>query len=904
MWRGGLVITSILTFFASQASAVFSDEANVIDWQRQQIGVVSDIITVELPHHEEPSLTSTLFGVYTESNIFAVLNASDESLLWRRQFPDSIKFHKIVSLGESKSTILLSTSSEVDGASSSKLFQWDMRDGALIWELPLEGEVTAVSYNSDGSLYVATGHVVHSINLDSGISILSIWPDSKIDINFVGFVKFPKTLLAIGETSNGLFVYPIDLAESLFRVDGLVALTEVSGSSLIHASPEGLVSWKEKGNVKIGKIQESGSLSDTISEQGDNALFSLKAGFVTSRDRCVVYDLESLAELYVLEASLSVSTVSGNDDVFVIVDADGTLSEVEAMTGEILRQFSLSFRGLPSAIGGIRLALLVQQPNGVLQLVDPTHENIIWERDESLANIVSALILDLPDFSEGTLDVEELWYEEHSNLLSAYIRRVTRHLSDLKYLPHALKEIMLSIVSVDSAELQLARANNFGLRKYFVAVSETGRVTALDTFLKGTTAWAIDGVKVEGAKVYADDNIIYILCKDGTLTTIDGLVGEVLEITKLELEKDEAVEKVVETYTDEEKTIIAWTSQDNLIFLGGRELESFYTTKVNTKNVQGYTYVEGRFTKTWEFSVPEGYEIVTSASRSPLDVTINIGDILGDRTVLYKYLHKNVLAIAATSASTNTLSVYLLDSVTGRILHSKRHEDSVDSSKGVQLVYGEHWLVYSFWSDLPTLGEKMVVWDLYESDIPNERATTDTVYSSFDDFPLPHVKAQSFFLPSHVTAMTLSRTRFGVTVRDVIASTTNNQIIDISKRVLEPRRPVGRAPTSDESGEGLYTYEPTLRLDVSKQVLSHSQSVLGAREILTAPARLESTSLVVAYGLDVFFTRVSPSRQFDILNSSFAKDKLVYTMCAMFLVVMYLKPLVAKRMANMKWGVE
>jgi hypothetical protein len=41
------------------------------------------------------------------------------------------------------------------------------------------------------------------------------------------------------------------------------------------------------------------------------------------------------------------------------------------------------------------------------------------------------------------------------------------------------------------------------------------------------------------------------------------------------------------------------------------------------------------------------------------------------------------------------------------------------------------------------------------------------------------------------------------------------------------------------------------------------------RAIKTAPAYLESTSLVFAYGLDNFFTLMNPSGSFDVLGAHF-----------------------------------
>ena len=43
----------------------------------------------------------------------------------------------------------------------------------------------------------------------------------------------------------------------------------------------------------------------------------------------------------------------------------------------------------------------------------------------------------------------------------------------------------------------------------------------------------------------------------------------------------------------------------------------------------------------------------------------------------------------------------------------------------------------------------------------------------------------------------------------------------------------------------------------------------GLSAIVAAPSRMESTGLVLAYGGDVFGTRVAPSRTFDVLGAGF-----------------------------------
>ena len=70
---------------------------------------------------------------------------------------------------------------------------------------------------------------------------------------------------------------------------------------------------------------------------------------------------------------------------------------------------------------------------------------------------------------------------------------------------------------------------------------------------------------------------------------------------------------------------------------------------------------------------------------------------------------------------------------------------------------------------------------------------------------------------------------------------------------------------------------------------------------MTSPSLLESTSLVFAYGLDLFFTRVAPSSTFDVLSENFNKAQLVLTVGGLVIAIMVTKPMVAKKRLKERW---
>lgn len=72
--------------------------------------------------------------------------------------------------------------------------------------------------------------------------------------------------------------------------------------------------------------------------------------------------------------------------------------------------------------------------------------------------------------------------------------------------------------------------------------------------------------------------------------------------------------------------------------------------------------------------------------------------------------------------------------------------------------------------------------------------------------------------------------------------------------------------------------------------------------VKTSPALLESTSLVLGTGLDLFFTRVAPSGSFDVLSKGFSKSQLLATIFALAAGLSILRPLVRRKMLRQRWG--
>lgn len=117
-------------------------------------------------------------------------------------------------------------------------------------------------------------------------------------------------------------------------------------------------------------------------------------------------------------------------------------------------------------------------------------------------------------------------------------------------------------------------------------------------------------------------------------------------------------------------------------------------------------------------------------------------------------------------------------------------------------------------------------------------------------------------------------------------------IVEMPWALLDPRRPIQGPNQARE--EGVIPYVPEVPIPM-ENIINYNQTVGRIQGIYTAPSGLESTSLVVVYGLDWFVTRVSPSKTFDLL-----KDDFDYILITVVLIGLTTASYVTKHLASRK----
>ncbi|KAL0953048.1 hypothetical protein HGRIS_007249 [Hohenbuehelia grisea] len=323
---------------------------------------------------------------------------------------------------------------------------------------------------------------------------------------------------------------------------------------------------------------------------------------------------------------------------------------------------------------------------------------------------------------------------------------------------------------------------------------------------------------------------------------------------------------------------------------------------------------------TWKLALLPGETLLSiqSASRGTGNIA-SVGKVLGNRTTLYKYLNPRVFVVlsqvqasagdggaetSTSNAKTEAMcAVRLVDAAKGAVLYSVLLP-SFGGVCDVHVSLTENWLVYHYFDGTDggegtTKGWKMVTVELYEGKGVDDKTKSSEISAFSEEIMDLTALEQAYVFPHGITAMATTSTKFGISSKDIIVATKNHKIQSIPRRMLNPRRP-NRKPTAEEQEEMLFPYDPLVP-DDARRTLSHNYEVANIEHIITAPALLESTSLVFAYGLDLFLTRVAPSNTFDVLSENFNKVQLVLTVAGLAAAIVVTRPMVRRKRLRERW---
>lgn len=911
-----IAATCLLT---GSALAVFTDEAWNVDYHYALLGQPKQ--STSFFHQPNPSSRASLIYTLSEQGVLGAVNPRDGAVVWRQLLlsdasADNASFLRA---GEGQDVVISGIGSQVaawsagdgrqawsvdcggplqdveilelvdgkdtsgakdvvalSGADHPLVRRLDGATGAVKWQYQLSG--TDVPYQVSAStteIFVISLHKTILGYLKLKVTSLDPITGHKTDEQMLSSEKelaAADTIVTVGANSASPIIAWTDSTHSVLKVNVMgsrdissfdiekhvgqsVERVELHAPFHINSLSHFLVHyqtanshWAEVFHVELksGRVARAYSLPRLAG----------RGAFSTSTSDANVY-FTRVTHDEVITVSSASHGVLARWTVKSFNVAAGQAEEVEP----IHAVSEVSIKG--DAVSAVRSAVLLSSGDWVL-LRDGSS---VWSRPEMLASTVSAGIA-APAEVEAL--VQQLEAEAHSNPLQAYIRRVTRHLHDLQRLPEIVLSLPHGIVQGflgTSADGDIA-SDTFGFHQIIACATRDGRLVALDAGNPDKVLWNQQVADLQSGQTWQPSvsspkgGVIEISSEASAGMHYNASSGEqLMSILPIDVTADQAAQEVKYTMRD-----------------GGLEATVDSST-------------------TWHFMPTSEEHIVSLVPRPVNDPVASIGKVLGDRRVLYKYLDPNLALLVTANDATRAATFYILNTVSGAILYSNMHS-GVDLSSPISSMLSENWFTYSFTAEASgesPKGHQLVVGELFESLVANDRGPLSSSgnYSTMQTAAEPFTLTNIYQIPEAISKMAVTRTRQGITSRQLLAVLAESSaIVGIPYGVLDPRRPIGRDPTKNEQAEGLVRYAPVIDFD-PKWYLNHQREVIGVKDVITSPALLESTSLVFAYGLDIFGTRLSPSFSFDVLGKDFNKFQMLATVAALAVATFVVAPLVS-----------
>jgi len=901
-------------------SAVFADEAWNFDYHHALVGKPQESTTFF--HRPNPASRASLIYTLSEQGVLGAVNPRDGSLVWRQLLEANASSDvSFLRAGEDQDLVVSGIGSQVAS--------WSAGDGRLAWTHNAPGLLQDVEILelSDGKetpgakdaliltggdhgevqrLHGATGAVKWSHKLESGDEAYQVSASSTevfailLHKTMLGYIKI-KVITLDPITGKKTDEHTLASESDLASADTIVSVGANSASPIIAWADAAyttlkvnIIGTKAVSSFDIEKHNEHLVQRVTLhAPYHTNSLAHFLVHYETAvSDWAEVYhvnlkksQIEKAYSLPKVAGRSAFSTSSNDANVYFTRVTNDQVSTVSSVSHGVLGRWAIDGFGTAGSRGETAPAHVVSEVSIKGDAVSAVRSAVYlstgewvllrdgsatWQRPEVLADTISAAFT-IP--SETETLVHELEEEAHSTPVHAYIHRVTRHLNDLKSLPETIRTLPQSFMRgfLGTSDDQ---GDAFGFRKTITCATSSGRLLALEGGNPSNIIWTKQVVDIPAGKSWnarvesLPSGIIRVLQDgDATAPLFNASTGEKLASTSHDIHIDSPAPVVAVEYALQKNELTA--------------------TAPGQKDAGAV----------WHFVPQPGEKIISLVSRPVNDPVASIGKVLGDRNVLYKYLNPNLALLVTANEAAESASVYVLDTVSGAIIHSNMH-NNVDLTAPIASTLSENWFAYSFTaesSDLSPKGHQLVSGELYESLSANDRGQLNDAVnvSSLTGSTEPFTFTQSYQIPESIAKMSVTQTRQGITSRQLIAVLADSaSIIGIPRGVIDPRRPINRDATKTEQMEGLVRYAPVIEFD-PKWHLNHAREVLGIKEVITSPAVLESTSLIFAYGLDVFGTRLSPSFNFDMLGKDFNKFQMLATVAALGVVTFVVTPLVS-----------
>ncbi|CAM8978672.1 unnamed protein product [Rhodiola kirilowii] len=810
--------------------------------------------------------------VFGNSCLYAV-SSIDGEVIWKKDFSvESVEVQDIIQPFGSNIVSVVGFS----GSSQFDVIQIDIKNGDLLKHNSASfpggfyGEALLVSSNALVALDASRRNLV-SINFPEG------------EISF----KSTDISDLTGTTSEEPVILPSKLV-------GKLALKINNHVVFVRVAEEGSLEFVEKAGHDV-------AVSDTISVSDDQQAF----GLVEHSGNKIQLSVKHAHEFH--------------------SDLIKESTEVDHQKGLVHKVFINNYVRTDRSYGF--RALVVMEDHSLMLIQQGA---VVWSREDGLASVLDVTTSELPVEKDG-VSVAKV---EHS--LFEWLKGHMLKVKGTLMLANAEEVAAIQAMRLKSSEKSKLTRDHNGFRKLLIVLTKAGKLYALHTG-DGRVIWSslLKSLRKSetcehptGLNIYQwqvphhhalDENpsVLVIgrcgsdLDAPGAFSLVDTYTGSEVKTLGLshsvarviQLPFTDSTEQRLHLILDSNNQVHLYPKTDESLGIFQREFDNiyWYSVEADSSIIRGYALKTNCVSEVpddfcfgsrniWTIVFPiESEKIISTATRASHEVVHTQAKIIADQDVMYKYISNNLLFVATVAPKAagpigsatpeeSGLVVYLIDTITGRILHRMNHHGAQGP---VHAVLSENWVVYHYFN-LRAHRYEMSVLEIYDQ----SRADNKNVWklllgkhnltAPVSSYSRPEIvtKSQSYFFTHSIKTVAVTSTAKGITSKQLLIGTIGDQILALDKRYLDPRRSVN--PTQAEKEEGIIPLTDALPI-IPQSYVTHALKVEGIQGIVTAPAKLESTTHVFAYGVDLFYTRMAPSKTYDSLTEDFSYALLLFT---------------------------
>jgi len=913
------LLRRVLTAIALGLSAVvLADEKTQGLWVRQQLGEVetADLVTVTANDIPEPRLVVT-----TTAPALASLALADGSVQWRQLLPSNEIITK---------TLLSPNKNRIFTLSNGRICRsWRLSDGRLQWEdgnsassLPNDefgGDVIFLPHESkheEQLLILNANHLV--FRSTKGQTFWKHAPDAEGDVTFrrIATDKSGSRAYLLGHKPKGdavMEVVDVNRGSLVARHElGFKCFTFAVQGQTVSCSPD---------NSHLNYFEVSGD--DAVKTPG-NTVFKESVSFM-EHSRSPMLGARSIdgKTFFVRDKSLEWDIVKAV--VGIGGRIHGSLLNLDEGSKSNSREVSLGWNGEPNkATMKITYDSTSLKGHGPARAIFPLRDSKdnkgvlvqgadlsiscyvynkgadpIWTREEGMANPIAVQIIGMNKalLTNACDPADRTCQTRDPKLLFTKANAISRFMDDLQYAARLANDAI-------ETGLGLYGSKGFGFKKLALIWSKSGKLYGMETdsgkilFSKFLEDPLSDLTTYPVAMhVIDDDNVLFLMDDDENNTKtilVNAQTGDVLQAdTSADLDnislltsfpvprKDPNAPKTFVLVNEEYKASVWPSSQKNALLAEGRIGNFFFhVADKNTGVLRGFRLNshEGKFRAEEYWSMvfdPEREKIETIVGRPEGQILSSTLKILEEEdTVLYKWLNPHLLVVMTSSKETDGRAIapsavqeahvtaYLVDSVTGRVYHRLVHKNGAGPCAAIQV---ENRVLYHFMNEQS--GEpEIVVHDLWV-DTEEYGTNQPPTFSAFSAHT-PILESQAFNYIRPVVNFQMTRTRHGIAHKVVLAVLSNGDVLRVDPNMVDPRRPIDRQPTKAEKMAGLQPYARHLPSNPTLMI-NQQHRLAGVEGVVSSSSELESTSIILGYGTDIFFRRLTPTKAFDMLSPDF-----------------------------------